>query len=78
MEKAAVLADSRLFLPVSTRDTCVQKQAVLLLPTTTQQHNSTTTTRQQLQLRTATSTINCNHTHLPPVLQPIGTTVFTI
>ena len=37
MEKAAVLADSRLFLPVSPRDACVQEQAVQLLPTTQQQ-----------------------------------------
>ncbi|WP_211627885.1 hypothetical protein, partial [Paraburkholderia nemoris] len=31
-----------------------------------------------LQLPTATSTTNYNNTHLLPVLQPIGTTVFTI
>ncbi|MBK3815932.1 hypothetical protein G2912_36925 [Paraburkholderia aspalathi] len=104
MEKAAVLTDSRLFLPVSPRDACVQEQAVLLLPTTQQQPTknkqlpdsyynyelllqlptATSTTNRYfnyqllLQLPTATSTTNYNNTHLLPVLQPIGTTVFTI
>ncbi|MFL9997305.1 hypothetical protein PQR34_42675 [Paraburkholderia sediminicola] len=67
MEKAAVLADSRLFLPVSPRDACVQEQAVQLLPTTQQQptknkqlpdNNYELQLQLQLQLRTATSTAN--------------------
>ncbi|MCX4151617.1 MULTISPECIES: hypothetical protein [Paraburkholderia] len=100
MEKAAVLADSRLFLPVSPRDACVQEQAVLLLPTTQQQPTKNKQLPDSyynyellLQPPTATSTTNryfnyqpllqlpttnYNNTHLLPVLQPIGTTVFTI
>jgi hypothetical protein len=95
------------FLPVSTRDACVQEQAVLLLPTT-QQHpkannyqtaakttnyyfnyqpllqppTATSTTNRyfnhQPLLQPPTTTSTTNYTHLLPLLQPIGTTVFTI
>jgi hypothetical protein len=71
MEKAAALTDSRLFLPASTRDACVQEQAVLLLPTTQQQptNQKQTTTRQQL----LTSTIYCNFNYLLQLQPPTAT-----
>jgi hypothetical protein len=64
MEKAAALADSRLFLPASTRDACVQEQAVLLLPTTQQPTKNKQLPDNnyllRLQLLTATSTAHGN------------------
>jgi hypothetical protein len=77
MEKAAALADSRLFLPASTRDACVQEQAVLLLPTTQQ----STKNKQlpdnnyllRLQLLTATSTAHGNFNCLLQLQPPTAT-----
>jgi hypothetical protein len=56
MEKAAVLADSRLFLPASPRDACVQEQAVLLFSTTQQP-----TKNKQLIKSTTTTTYDFNY-----------------
>ncbi|MEZ0605178.1 hypothetical protein ACAX43_23880, partial [Paraburkholderia sp. IW21] len=52
-------------------------------PTSTTNFNNqlqqpTSTTNFNNQLQQPTSTTNFNNTHLLPVLQPIGTTVFTI
>ncbi|WP_281664287.1 hypothetical protein, partial [Paraburkholderia fungorum] len=56
------------FLPASTRDACVQEQAVLLLPTTQQPTKNKQLPDNnyllQLQLPTATSTTYCNFNHL--------------